>query len=66
MAFDRSLPNDEIVPQIISEIVGLENDVVAISCVMVMRDGQIKTKVAFMEGTKLRYYGANATEVLSD
>lgn len=46
-------PNDQVVPQIVSEIVELEPDVVAISCVMVMKNGSIKTRNAFMEGHKL-------------
>ena len=47
------LPNHEVVPQIISEIVGIENEIAAISAVMVMKDGQVKTRVAYMEGTRL-------------
>lgn len=47
------LPNAEVVPQIVSEIVDLEHECVAISCVMVLRDGTIRTKRAFMEGQKL-------------
>ena len=47
------IPNHEVVPQIISEIVALEAEVVAISCVMVMKNGEIKTREAFMEGHKL-------------
>ena len=47
------LPNDQVVPQIISEIVELEAECVAISCVMVMKDGTIRTRNAYMEGHKL-------------
>lgn len=48
------LPNHEVVPQIISEIVDLEHEIVAISCIMVMKSGEIKTRLAFTEGQKLR------------
>lgn len=53
MTFDRSLPNEEIVPQIISEVVELEHAIQAIAVVMVMPNGSIKTKLAFKEGNKL-------------
>lgn len=53
MAVDKSLPNHEVVPQIISEIVGLEARVRAIACVMVLEDGTLRTRSAHMEGTKL-------------
>lgn len=53
MAFDNTLPNHEVVPQIISEIMELEPRVRAIAAVMVMDDGTLKTRSAFMEGTKL-------------
>ena len=49
----EQIPEHEVVPQIISEIVGLEAEVTAISAVMVLKDGTIRTKMAFMEGTKL-------------
>jgi hypothetical protein len=47
------IPNEEVVPQIISEIVELEADCVAIAAVMVMKDGTIRTRRAFMDGQKL-------------
>lgn len=47
------LPNDQVVPQIISEIVQIESDVVAIAATMVLKNGTIRTLNAFMEGTKL-------------
>lgn len=56
MAFESQNPippNDQVVPQIISEIVELEHDVIAISAVMVRSDGSITTRMAFMEGQKL-------------
>lgn len=48
-----NLPNDQVVPQIISEIVEIESNVVAIAATMVLRDGTIRTLNAFMEGHKL-------------
>lgn len=47
------IPNDQVVPQIISEIVQIESDVVAIAATMVLKNGTIRTLNAFMEGTKL-------------
>lgn len=47
------IPNTEVVPQIISELVELEPEIVAIGAVMVMKDGSLKTKLAYMEGTRL-------------
>jgi len=49
----RELSNDQVVPQIVSEIVELEADCVAIAAVMVMKDGTICTRRAYMEGHKL-------------
>lgn len=53
MAFEKNLPNHEVVPQIISEIVELEPRVRAIACVMVLENGTLRTRSAYMEGTKL-------------
>lgn len=50
---DDSLPNHEVVPQIVSEIVQMEPNVRAIAAVMVMDDGTLRTRTAFMEGNKL-------------
>jgi hypothetical protein len=47
------IPEHEVVPQIISEVVGLEHSIKAIACVMVMEDGSIKTKHAYTEGQRL-------------
>ena len=53
MAMDRSLPEHEMIPQLISETLALEHAIQAIGIVMVMPNGLIKTKLAFKEGQKL-------------
>lgn len=52
VSYDRTLPNHEVVPQIISEIVELEPRVRAIAAVMVLEDGTLRVRTAFMEETK--------------
>lgn len=47
-----SLPQHEIVPQIVSEVVELEPQISAIAVVMVMKDGDITTRMCFLEGQK--------------
>lgn len=59
------LPNNEVVPQIISEIVALEPRVKAIACVMILDDDSATIRIAFMEGTKIMLLGG-ATLLLSD
>lgn len=54
---NRDLPGHEVVPQIIAEVVALENEIEAISVVMVMKDKSVKTKMAYMEGTRLILLG---------
>lgn len=49
----NDLPNHEVVPQVMAEIFALEQDVVAIGTVLVMKDGTVKTKIGFTEGTSL-------------
>lgn len=59
------LPNNEVVPQIISEIVELEPRVQAIACVMILDDGSATIRTAFKEGTKIMLLGG-ATLLLGD
>lgn len=49
----NGLPENEIVPQIISEVVELEPGIKAIAVVMVMDDGCVTTRMAYKEGTRL-------------
>lgn len=49
---DIELPEHELVPQIVSEIVNEEVEIAAIAVVMVMKDGNIKTRMAYTEGNK--------------
>lgn len=53
MKENRELPAHEMIPQIVSEIVDMEHEAVAIACIMVRKDGNISTKMAYNEGTKL-------------
>lgn len=47
------IPNAEIVPQIVSEVVSFEHEIVAISVTMVMKDGRVESRNGFTEGQKL-------------
>lgn len=46
------LPQHEMVPQIISEIVDAEPHIAAMAVVMVMKCGNITTRTVFLEGQK--------------
>jgi len=53
MSKEPELPEHELIPQIVSEIVDHEADMVAISCIMVMKNGSICTRLAYKDNTRL-------------
>lgn len=54
----KHLPDEQLVPQVISEICDLESGIEAIGVVMLMKDGSIKFKQAIPPGHKLSMLAA--------